>query len=376
MCPYYEYRVKSMDSSRITELMAKKIGNAATPSELNELDALLVRYPDYAHLYEIILSLKGGNDHFERNIPKEELVNHGWQDLAGKISTQNNFTEEPDIYKKQSLLIQLFTGSRKWAAVACMLIFFTAATFFYYKKNDNAPQPALTGKIAEAHYGSTSKLVLADGTQVWLNAGSRLIYPDVFASAKREVTLEGEAFFEVTKNAHVPFLVHAGKITVKVLGTRFNVKAYTEDADIETTLISGKVQVTMNNDPEKEIILSPHEKLTVINSPKYSSDKPAEAAVSNELRYQVQELPAAASNVFTETAWLENKLVLSNEDFENVAHLLERKYNVHINFSNNKLKQERLTGVFEKETIQQVLEVLKMTTRFNYRIEGSNIHLY
>lgn len=361
-----------MGDSRITELMAKQIGKSATQKESEELANLLSENPSYAHLYEIIHSLKGGIDHLERNIPKEELVNHGWQDLADKLNTEPENNNPKITVKKEGLLKQLFINKPRWAA-ASVFIFCICTVLGYYKIFYLKTQVSPALKIAEVHNGGTSKIILADGTQVWINAGSRLIYPEVFATKKREVTLEGEAFFEVTKNPHWPFLVHAGKITVKVLGTRFNVKAYKEDADIQTTLISGRVQVVLNDDPDKQITLSPHEKLTVINPVKSNLNK---EAVSNELRYQVQELPATVNNSFIETAWLDNKLVLNNDDFENVAHMLERKYNVHIYFNDTALKQERVTGVFEKEDIQQVLDVLKMTTGFTYKMEGNTIRLF
>ena len=98
--------------------------------------------------------------------------------------------------------------------------------------------------------------------------------------------------------------------------------------------------------------------------------------LNNELKYQVQTLAAATNNGFAEIAWLSNKLVFSNESFEDVARMLERKYNVHFYFQNNRLKEEHVTGVFEKEDIRQTLDVLKMTTHFNYSIEGNDIQLF
>jgi ferric-dicitrate binding protein FerR (iron transport regulator) len=367
---------QTMENSRIIELMVKKTGKTASGEELQELAVLLSEHPHYAYLYEIVQSLKGSRDHFEKNIPREELVNNGWQQLEGKLNTGSGFDDKVIITKKPGALGRLFIARSRWVAAADLILCFIGATMFYFKNSYGKSRVASSPKIAEIHYGATSKLTLADGTQVWLNAGSRLIYPDAFPDTKREVTLEGEAFFEVTKNPHAPFLVHAGKITVRVLGTKFNVKAYHEDRAIETTLISGKVQVTLNDDPEKEITLSPREKLTVINSSKPDEVVATASTIRNELRYKVQALPANNNNNFIETAWVDHKLVFSNESFDNVATLLERKYNVHIYFKNNKLKQEHISGVFEKESISKVLEILKMTTRFNYSINGTEISLF
>jgi transmembrane sensor len=361
-----------MAKSRITELMAKKIGREASEQQLDELYDLLSKNPEYAYLHEVILSLKGSRNHFERDLPQEELVNHGWQHLADKLNLQPTSSDDPANSGKLGFLKKIIRKRRLWLAAACVAALLGCSIFFY--KNYFGSHQLLAGKkIEEVHYGALSSLTLADGSKVWLNAGSKLIYPAKFSGTQREVTLEGEGFFEVTKNPLIPFLVHAGKITVKVLGTKFDVKAYSEDADIETTLISGKVQVVLNDDPEKEIVLSPHEKLTVIKPMITNSSNPQ---VSNELKYQVQALPVTANNNLTETAWVSNRLVLNNEAFENVAKLLERKYDVHVFFDNDKLKDEHVTGFFENENIKEVLEVLKMTTHFKYRVDGNNVHLY
>jgi transmembrane sensor len=218
-------------------------------------------------------------------------------------------------------------------------------------------------------YGERSKLVLSDGSTVWLNAGSKLSYPDAFTGDKRVVTLEGEAFFDIARHVDMPFYVHAGKVTVKVLGTRFDVKAYRGDAGVSTTLISGKVQVMLDGEPDKKIILSPNEKLTVMNS------VPAVEAAQNALHYLVQGVPKAGDDSLPETAWVENRLVLSNETLEEVARVLERRYDVQIEIADARLKEEHVSGVFERETIQQVLDILKMTTKFKYSIEGKKVRL-
>jgi transmembrane sensor len=364
-----------MIKSRIIELMAKKIGKSASQDELDELSVLLINHPDYAYLHEIVLSLKGSKDHFEPDIPKDELVNHGWKYLEGKLNA--SFSDEQNPMRKESLLRKMMHAVSIPAAAAVFVALIGGGVFFYTKyarKNEQR-----SGKTASVHNGTTSRLLLADGTQVWLNAGSKLTYPEKFSGAQREVTLEGEGFFEVTRNEKMPFLVHAGKITVKVLGTKFNVKAYNEDPDIETTLISGKVQVMLNDDPEKEIILSPHEKLTVTNTLKQKAAAGADEQsqqLNNEMKYQVQAVHGNTNESFAETAWITNKLMFSNESFENVARMIERKYDVHMQFDNTRLRDQHITGIFEKENIQQMLEILKMTTHFKYSIDGNNIRLY
>ncbi|MBS1934461.1 MAG: FecR family protein [Bacteroidetes bacterium] len=357
--------------------MSKKVGKSASQSELDELSDLLAKYPDYAYLHEIVLSLKGSKDHFEPDIPKDELVSHGWQYLAEKLNAQSSPVDGSDIVPKEGLLRKIVHVISMPAAASVLLVLMAGGFFFYTKYISKNKQG--NDKVASTHNGATSKLILADGTLVWLNAGSKLIYPEKFSGTQREVTLQGEGFFEVVRNEKMPFLVHAGKITVKVLGTKFNVKAYNEDPDIETTLISGKVQVMLDNDPEKEIILYPHEKLTVTNTQKQKGVESVDVQqqqVNNEMKYQVQTLPAATNESFAETAWMSDKLIFSDESFENVARMLERKYDVHIRFDNGRLKDEHITGAFEKEDIRQMFDILKMTTHFKYSIDGNNIRIY
>ncbi len=326
--------------------------------------------------------------------PEEELVSHGWQDLSGKLNRDpippnSFFTDE-----KHGRLKSLLSGRRRWMSAAAVLTLLVTGATLYYKKASGRLQidkeVSSSALVAWAGYGAVSKLVLADGTKVWLNAGSKLIYPQIFSGPKREVTLEGEAFFQVAKDTKAPFSVRAGKLTVGVLGTSFNVKAYRDDANIETTLICGKIQVVLEDDPEKRIVLSPHEKLTVSNSMASGKltgigtlkEEPAASNVVvpvkayNALRYQVQTLPHDSSNNFAETAWLNDKLVISNESFETVGRMLERKYNVHVRFENESIRQEHISGVFDKEGIGKVLQILKMTTRFNYRMGGDTVYLY
>ncbi|MDR3713226.1 MAG: DUF4974 domain-containing protein [Puia sp.] len=396
-----------MENSRIIELIAKKAGRDANPEELEELSALLGTNPGYAFFNEIVHSLKGNADHIELTTPREEVVNHGWQDLSGKLnrdsydgspfgsfSAEDAFSAEGVMAGKPERGRGLFSAGRRWMSVAAgLLLLISGAAFYFVRASGRLSRGGEAGSkilVTSAGFGMTKLLVLSDGTKVKLNAGSRLTYPEFFPDLKREVSLEGEAYFEVAKDTKAPFSVHAGKLTVDVLGTCFNLKAYEDDANFETTLISGKIQVLLDDYPEKNIVLSPHEKLTVTNS--LVSGKQAETAVMgvkaavvakrgvpkqvyNAFRYQVQFLPRDSGNSFAETAWLTDRLEVSNESFEAVGRILERKYNVHVRFESELLRKEHISGVFGKEDIGKILSILKMTTRFNYRMSGDTVYL-
>jgi transmembrane sensor len=366
----------SMDSSRIIELMAKKLGQDASVEELKELERLIAANPTYAWLEEIVGSLKGSPEHFERNIPVEELADSGWRQLAGRLKADGGAVagEGEIVFEEEAPKV----GMRwmwKRVAAAVIVVLVGGGSIWYLRGDRNPFRVKYTDKVLEVGYGGRSKLVLGDGTTVWLNAGSKLIYPDVFTGDRREVTLEGEAYFDVAKHVSMPFFVHAGKITVKVLGTRFDIKAYKDDAELSTTLISGKIQVILDGDPEKKVILKPHEMLTVVNSRMETTDAAKGVVTGKALHYLVQGLPEDGSDSLPETAWVDNRLVVSDITFEELAKTLERRYDVRIDFEDERLKSEHLSGVFEKETIQQVLDILQLTTKFKYSIVGKKVRL-
>ncbi|TDW97422.1 FecR family protein [Dinghuibacter silviterrae] len=337
-----------MENSRIIELLAKKLGKSATPDELQELGRLLGEHPEYSYLEEVVQSLKGSREHVELHLPAQEVTDMGWKHLAGRLN-------EPKVRRLWP----------RWVAAAMVLLMAGAAWLFQVRKS-----PVQASKSVNVGYGARRMLTLSDGTRIWLNAGSRLIYPERFTGSKREVTVEGEAFFDVAPQASMPFLVHAGKLTIKVLGTSFDVKDYKEDADITTTLISGKVEVMMDNNPERDVILEPREKLVVAKvDTALKSDQP-------QVRYQVRSVMTGVKNNIAETAWINNKLVFNDDTFEEVARQLERKYNVQVNIADEGLKDEHVSGVFDKETLQQVLDILRATTRFDYRVEGQKIVIW
>ena len=226
--------------------------------------------------------------------------------------------------------------------------------------------------------GSKTNLILPDGTKVWLNAGSTITYDSSYGRALREVALTGEAFFDVVKNKEKPFIIHASKINIKVLGTQFNVRSYPTDNTTEASLIRGSIEVTFKDKPNDKVILKPNEKIVIDNG-----RNPEDVLESFRRNHheKIHELPGVGIKKLTyeyktgtiiETSWVENKLIFQDESFEDLARQLERWYGVSIIFKNNKLKENRLTGSFKNETIKQALDALKFTASFNYGMDNNN----
>ena len=209
-------------------------------------------------------------------------------------------------------------------------------------------------------FGKTASVVLSDGTKAWLNAGSKLVYPPVFATDRREVFIVGEALFEVTKNRNKPFFVKTKDLNIRVLGTSFNVKAYFDDANIETVLVSGRVQLEKAEsgwlDHKKTILL-----------PRQLADFDKESKV----------IDVRNVNVESYISWKDGWYKLDKLPLVQVVEKLERYYNIKILIPDKDVRQIKITGKLElKDTIEQVLENIVLTLSLNYKIENNTVSIY
>ncbi|HVU56809.1 MAG TPA: FecR domain-containing protein [Puia sp.] len=245
----------------------------------------------------------------------------------------------------------------------------------WYMSGRKAPQAGVDdhpmNQVA-TQAGSKTKIALPDGTLVWLNGNSQLTYGNKsFGSEEREVTLSGEAFFDVVKNEKLPFIIHTKDMTIRVLGTAFTVKAYPKDKTVETSLIRGLVEITTRRDPERKIVLKPNEKIVVpVEAPEVSSPRtPAHFPTSP---YSILRL---GKDTATETVWMRNKLEFDNEPLEELAPKMAKWYNIHIYFRGDRIRKKRFSGVIEKETLTQTLEAMKLSSPFEYEIKDNELWL-
>ncbi len=223
---------------------------------------------------------------------------------------------------------------------------------------------ALHANEVSVLYGSKSKITLPDGSTVHLNSGSVLRYPAQFDNANRMVSIEGEAYFDVKKDPNHPFLVRTCGVTVRVLGTKFNVKSYSDEKTVEATLVSGKVELYANNQEINEknrlMVLAPNQQ-AVFEVQKGKSD----SIMSMVLNVNVDVNPIVS--------WKDNQLMFRDEKFADLAQKLERWYNVDIEIADPKLRSTAFSGVFVKETIEQSLNALELAAPFRYRMEKNRI---
>lgn len=195
-------------------------------------------------------------------------------------------------------------------------------------------------------YGKRTDLRLSDGTVVWLNSGSKMIYPAVFKGKIREVYLEGEAIFDVTHNAQMPFKVRSSHQEIEVLGTVFNVNSYQDDELKYTVLKSGSVQINYSDKEIKGVRLEPG---TLAS---YNSE--TKEALTKEVNI---------NNFFS---WKEGFLNFEKDNLEFIMTKLSRYYNVEIEIANEELANQTFSGHLDlKEDVEKVLGLIRETSNFN-----------
>ncbi len=199
-------------------------------------------------------------------------------------------------------------------------------------------------------YGKRSEITLADGTHIWLNSGSQISYPARFDKKTREVYLNGEALFEVTPDKTKPFFVHTNDITIRVLGTRFNVSSYMEDPVTQTVLIEGKVSAARNSFMAKTIDLNPGERLVY--------DKKGENLKKDQV------------DVNLYTSWINGYLIFENEPTTTIFKKLERYYNQRI-IANENLDKITFSGKLDlREHIRDVLDNISFASQVTVKEEN------
>ncbi|HEU0228348.1 MAG TPA: FecR family protein [Arachidicoccus soli] len=265
-------------------------------------------------------------------------------------------------------------------AAIFVFLFFLNKTFnnsFHEKKvlNPITAKVEATGNlIYSTGYGEKKIIKLPDNSIFHLNSGSTLTVDKGYGKSNRNVYLKGEALFDVSHNASLPFIVHTGNYEVKVLGTLFNVKNYPGDKVSETSLLRGRVEITMKDGAQNEkIVLVPNQKAVIDN---IMDSLVVKGNRSNMLYKSVSLHPLShngTDNTVIETAWAQNKLEIINESFGEMKDKLERWYDVNINFKDTVVTKYTFSAIFEKENIQEALEALQEAYHFNYSINGNEV---
>ena len=369
-------------------LLAKKLSKEATHEELENLHLLLLNNPDLHHQADMLSEMwqqstqPNKSDESEgpymRNIMKYKdeffVVTDSEERNRGETAFEEIKAPSHSFLKRKNLAV---------LSIIAFLILTTGVIYSLTKKTTAGLVPNQGISSVVTKNGSRTKIILPDGSQVWLNAGSNLDYNNsTFNKELREVSLNGEAYFDVTQNHEKPFIIHTKKMDIKVLGTVFNVRSYSDEKISEAALIKGSIEVTLKDRKDQKIILKPNEKISIANEEPTTAIKEDKVIRANAKpvpipQIVVKELKAnPTSNIIGEIAWTQNKLYFEDESLENIGLRMEKWFGKKVTIANESLKNLHYTGNFENETIEEVLLYLKLSKSFNFRLGNDNVVIY
>jgi len=331
-----------MEKDKFIELLSKRFTKEIAAGESKLLEQAIEDHESYRLLATRLEAYLDQGNNKENNTDKlaktwQKIAQFEQGELAGRFDYRGT---------KQAL-----PPNTLFKVAAILVLAFTAGLFAYqfFSKNDRDRQTlaATQQKVFK---------VLEDGTSVWLNKKSSISYNKVFGKNRREVYLNGEAYFDVAKNAAVPLIIHVGAIDIEVKGTAFNVNAYPENDSIEVALVRGSISVTDRKNTQNRVVLRPNDKL-------FFAVKSAQSKAAFEIVRLSQAILLRDAN------WMADTLTFSKEKLSELALKLEKRYEVRIEIRSEILKEKRFSGTFTNETIHQALEALKLSYPLTYTVD-------
>ena len=327
------------------ELKAKFLAGECTEEELQQVRDWLKNSPEDR---QELFRLEKMSDALKAQFMPKSQIRQAEERLMAHIQKQEAEQEAEQKAEHHAHVVRLW---RRAAAVAVVCVLGGLAWFYSQHNNLRHVQMQL---VTTGAYNDTT-LVLPDGTKVWLNKQSALKYPKEFDSDNRVVEIEGEGYFEVTKNPHQPFIVESEVMSVKVLGTVFNFRIDKQQQRATVSLLEGKVKVVGNHD-EGTIELKPGQKACV------------DARLGN--------LTVSENDVYQDAMWHERKTAFSNANVSDIAKLLEKIYHIQVVVDPAIDQANTYSGVIkEKETIDSVLDLLQNTLPIHYKVKGNRVYL-
>lgn len=320
-----------MEQQRLQQLIDKVLNGKASPQEQQELDQW------YASQDEN----KGLTDDLDTQ-GKNALGSKLFRSIEEKIQPDETAEETAPVYPMPA------RNTRSWWMAAAVLLLIAAGGIYFFNNRQQAPALAAVWKDYETKT-EVKAIRLSDGSRVWLNADSKLRYDTAFSNGKREVWLQGEAWFDVAHDAGKQFLVYTGNITTAVVGTSFNIDAYDTVHAITVTVKSGKVAV--NDAAKMQVQLQPGQRLICEADGRYKLD----SVVAEDTR-----------------AWTSGQLIFRDMKFSEVAKRLERKFGVQLIFRDASIGNCAITASFAANTpLKDILEMLALINGSEIKTDGS-----
>lgn len=281
--------------------------------------------------------------------PKGQEMWNKWYDRTDEVSDIETVQSDRSKLKKELRQIKktnkvISLPYKNWA-VAASLVFLIGLSLFFYQSASAVENRQYATKL-----GERSKITLSDGTQIWLNAGSLLKYPEDFKGDTREVYLTGEAFFDVAKDKKHPFIIHTDKMDTKVLGTSFNVQAYPDQTTQEVSVLTGRVNVK-STVTEENVYVTPGQKVIFKSK-------------NNKLQ-AFKDIPMNSISL-----WRKNIIVFEDTPLTEVVATINRNYNVAIEIKNKNLNTLKINGYFKDLCADQVVALVCNIINASYKLDA------
>jgi transmembrane sensor len=333
-----------MNRDKFIALLSKRFSGELSTEEQNLLEQAIANNAAYALLADEFDQYVGHNP---AHTPSATQLKRTWDliDAAENEGFREKFNYT-STQRKSYFKSPMFR-------VAAMLVLFIGASLCGYFLVSTDDHDLITIAAADQ---KTFKL-LDDGTKIWLNKNSAISYNENFGKSKREIFLEGEAYFDVIKRKTVPLIIHARNVDIEVKGTAFNVNAYKENDQIQVALVRGLIQVTDQLDSRHKVLLKPNEKLIV-----------SAHATADLANFTVVTLDS--KKMLSNTKWIADTLVFRKEKLKDLVVRMERKYDLKIEVRSEQLKEKKFSGTFTTETIHQALEALKLSYPLTFTINN------
>lgn len=362
-----------LQEQKIWLLISLKLSGEASIEELEELEGFLTSDPELVQKLEMLKMVWGKSGLSSPEHAEKSLEKHLQRITSEHCKSKSFESSQPDLANHITLGERPKKYIRFWwaAAAASILI------FWLLFQNNNEVSTKLVNNSVSTKPGFKATINLPDGSKVWLNGDSKLTYDGDFDGKIREVYLSGEAFFDIAKDENRPFIIQTKTINLKVLGTSFNVRSYDEDKETETSLVRGSVEITLNNNPDKKIVLKPGEKLLVKNALIDSLIKKSspESGIEDEPIAVLTSMHYYGKDSSTvETSWTKSQLVFDNERLDKIALNMERWFKVKIIIKDENLKRDKFTlPINEEDELGDVLEALKTAENLHYSIKNNEV---
>ncbi len=280
-------------------------------------------------------------------LPDQNGINNDiWEHLSDRMT----YLETPLVREKTPLLKRI----PEWVKYAAIIVVMAGLSYLYVDYN-RPVQPEFAVTQMEIHNTKgVHQVTLPDSTKVWLHGGTTITYPEQFLTPAREITLDGEAYFQVESDKKHPFIIHTSLGQIQATGTEFNITAYSIDSTVITTLVHGSVDILANNE-NLPVVMKPGQQSIIYKNSMVRLQK-----IDPELYVD----------------WKDGIYRFKNEPLERIALQLEKMFGIQISIPSEKLKHARFNGMFtEEHSLKEVFEIINISSPLTYKINGKNVTL-